>query len=244
MTRRVDNQSKQSPLTKLMEQSFSSLIRQCMFTLPGRVTGFDPETQLAQIEWGINRLDGEGNSLPTPVVDEVPVVFAGDGEWYFFHQITPGETEGLIHFSQRAIDTWIGQGGPVDPHERRYLSEEDAFFVPGARSRPGAIPNFKNDGAGVSNYAQTSYTHHKSDGTIETVTDGPVTVEASGGVEVTADTTINGNLDVDGNITATGNIESDGNITAAGDVVAGTISLQSHVHGGVASGQSTTSPPQ
>lgn len=273
MTRRVSDQSTQSPLTALLEQSFSALIRQCMFTLPGRVTGFDPETQLAQIEWGINRVDEDGNALPTPVVDNVPVVFSGDGEWYFWHQITPGDTEGLIHFSQRAIDTWIEQGGPATPHERRYLSEEDAFFVPGFRSKPGAIPNFRNDGAGISNYDQSSYTHYKSDGTIETVTDSAVTVEAGGNIEattqadLTATVTGNATADVTGNATVTasaitlnGPVQINGTLTTTGaiaggaggtftnDVTAQGISVATHTHtqpaDSAGDSESPTNPPQ
>lgn len=188
-----DDPGRKSPLTYAFKEVIDSMMRQMMFCLPGRIVGFNPATQLAQVECGIQRMvNRQGRTIP--IIENVPVHFPGDGEWYFWHQITPGETEGLIHFSQRAIDTWIDQGGPVAPHENRMLAEDDAFFVPGVRSRPGAIPGFKNDGAGVGNYAQDTYTHHRSDGTVETqaasdvTTDaaGNVTVDAGGNVEVTA----------------------------------------------------------
>lgn len=168
-----------------MVDSFDNLMRQCMFCLPGRITAFNPETQLAQIECGIQRLrDGKGHTIP--VIENVPVCFPGDGEFYFWHQITPGETEGLIHFAQRAIDTWIDQGGPVAPHEARMLTEDDAFFVPGVRSRPGAIPGFKNDGAGISNYAGDTFAHLKSSGEVQVESPATVNVTAAENVNVTA----------------------------------------------------------
>lgn len=139
----------------MITQGVDQIMRQMMFCLPGRITAFDPDTQLAQVECGIKRLVSGEQAETIPVIDNVPVRFSGDSDWYFFHQITPGETEGLIHFSQRAIDTWLDQGGPVAPHERRMLSEEDAFFSPGYRSKPGAIPSLQTDGAGISNYAGT-----------------------------------------------------------------------------------------
>jgi len=178
-----DHTGRRNPLTRMMVDSFDALMRQCMFCLPGKVISFDPDTQLAQVECGIQRIrNGQGYTIP--VLTNVPVCFAGDGEWYFFHQITPGETEGLIHFSQRAIDTWIDQGGPVAPHEARMLTEDDAFFVPGVRSTPGAIPDFRNDGAGISNYAQDVSVHLKSGGGIEIVSTGDTTIN---GARITPD---------------------------------------------------------
>lgn len=141
-----------NPLTYLMTEVIDEILRQSMFCLPGKITAFDPGSQLAQVQCGIQRMvDGRGRTIP--VIENVPVHFAGDNQWYHWHQITPGQTEGLIHFSQRAIDTWLDQGGPVAPHEIRLLSVEDAFFVPGVRSKPNAISNLETSGAGISNYA-------------------------------------------------------------------------------------------
>jgi len=136
----------------MLTHGVDQIMRQMMFCLPGRITAFDSETQLAQVECGIKRLIKDQEAETIPVIDNVPVRFSGDSAWFFYHQITPGETEGLIHFSQRAIDTWLDQGGPVAPHERRMLSEEDAFFSPGYRSKPGAIPSLPTEGAGLANY--------------------------------------------------------------------------------------------
>lgn len=243
---------RQNPLTRMMVDSFDNLMRQCMFCLPGRITTFDPETQLAQVECGIQRLrDGKGHTIP--VIESVPVCFPGDNDWYFFHQITPGETEGLIHFSQRAIDTWIDQGGPVAPHEARMLTEDDAFFVPGVRSRPNVIPGFKNDGAGVSNYAQDTYAHFKEDGTVEVASAGDTTVDAGGAIKATAGTNItadapNGQADVTaptinltGSVNIVGSLSLQGPLTSSagsdgegasitGDVEADGISLKKHTH--------------
>lgn len=221
--RRLGNKN---PFTALLEQTFDTLIRECMFCLPGKVTAFDPDTQRAQVEAGVQKLiNGEPRTIP--VINNVPVKFAGNDKWYLFHEITP-ETEGLIHFSQRAVDAWLDQGGPTAPNDTRKLSSDDAFFVPGVRSRPNQIPDFKNEGVGLSNYAGDVFIH---------LTDSGVSVK--------------GNTDVDGNVTATGNISADGDVSAGGlvkavgDVVAdkdGTaISLLTHIHND--STGSPTSPP-
>ena len=173
-------QSRKSPFANMLYRTVDTIMRQMMFCLPGRIMTFDADTQLAQVECGVQRIvNGEPRTLP--VINGVPVHFAGDGEWYFFHQITPGETEGLIHFSQRAIDTWIDQGGPAAPHENRILSADDAFFVPGFRSRPGKIPNLPTSGAGISNYSGSVRVHAKGSG-----------LEITGDVDISGDATIGG----------------------------------------------------
>lgn len=228
---RPDKQGRQNPLTNMLTEAIAGALRQAMFCLPGRIVAFDPATQLAQVECGIQRIV-KGNPRTIATISSVPVHFAGDGQWYFWHQITPGKTEGLIHFSQRAIDTWIDQGGPVAPHENRVLSVDDAFFVPGVRSRPGAIPNFKNDGAGLGNYDQDTFIHAKNSGDVDitaaaninatagqdvNITSGANTniecvqavVTASASMDVTTpQTTFNGNVLVNGSITWTGTAQA------------------------------------
>lgn len=67
---------------------------------------------------------------------------------------------------------------------------------------------------------------------------GKATLTASGGVQVTGDTTITGTLHVTSDVTV------DTKVTAAADVVGGGISLKNHKHGGVQTGGSLTGAPQ
>jgi len=61
-----------------------------------------------------------------------------------------------------------------------------------------------------------------------------LTVNCVGAVNITAAS----------GVTISGNVTVSGSITASGDVTAGGISLESHTHGGVQSGGSSTSGPQ
>jgi len=141
----------------LIKHGVESGLRNLMVCLPGRVIAFDPGTQMAQVECGIQkRINGEFRTIP--VISNVRVQFSGDGEWYFWHQVKPG-TEGLIHFSQRAVDTWNDQGGPVAPHDLRMFSAEDAYFVPGIRSAPHLVPGFVNEGVGMSSFDGATRIH-------------------------------------------------------------------------------------
>jgi hypothetical protein len=53
-----------------------------------------------------------------------------------------------------------------------------------------------------------------------------------------------GDIEIIGDITLTGDINVTGSVTATVDVEADSISLKTHIHGGVESGGSTTSGPQ
>lgn len=217
----------QNPLSFLLRQAFDSLLRSMMVCLPGKVVLFDAGNQTAQVECGIQRIiDGQGVTIP--VIENVPVHFAGSDQWYFWHEVKPG-TEGLIHFSQRAIDLWIERGGPVKPHDTRMFSAEDAFFVPGVRSRPGKIPNFTNQGIGMSDYAGQNFIHVK---------DGSIDIKTTT-LNINA-TTINenGNVTHQGNMTRTGDTALTGGLTNNGKDVGGT-----HKHSGVTPGGGQSGEP-
>lgn len=72
----------------------------------------------------------------------------------------------------------------------------------------------------------TAIFKHKSGSILQFNSNGSITVSAAGGINVAA------------------NISVNGSITTSGDVVAAGISLDSHVHGGVKSGGSSTSGPE
>ncbi len=223
---KTDRPSLRSPMTRMLERVLDSWMRQAMFTLPGRILSFDPTTQLATVEAGIERVvDEQGVAIPP--IENVPVCFPGDGQYYFWHQITDGETEGLLHFNQRAIDSWIEQGGPVKPHENRILSEEDCFFEPGYRSKPDAIPGFKNDGAGISNYAGDQYFHLKSDGNAEAYTPGNATADVGG--DLSAKVGGNATEDITGDSTATVGGTATVNAATQAKVISPTIILDGQV---------------
>lgn len=214
---------KNSPLSDYLERAVETTLRGLMVCLPGKVVAFDPGTQMAQVECGIQkRINGVFRTIP--VIDNVRVQFAGDGEWYCWHQIRPG-TEGLIHFSQRAVDTWNDQGGPVAPHELRMFSAEDAYFVPGIRSTPRIIPGFVNEGVGMSSYDGATRVH---------LTPGKISLKAAV-IEMDADS-ITQNAST---VTVIADVATEGALTNNGVNVGST-----HRHGNVQGGTGTSGVAQ
>ena len=236
MDRSTDNTNSHNPFTYMLREAFEGMMRSLMFCLPGRVLSFNATDQTAQIQCGIQRIINDV-ATDIPVIDNVPVQFPGNGQFYFWHEITAG-TEGLIHFCERALDTWLDQGGSVAPHDTRILSVTDAFFIPGVRSRPGKIPNFVNTGAGMSSYDRNTLVRIHG-GNIElkaatvTINSTTTTVNASGNFNVIAGaislqgaTTITGATAIVGNTGVTGTMNNNG--TNIGSTHTHTQAVDSH----------------
>lgn len=152
-----------NPLYSALMAMKPFLMRDLMIGMPGQVLSYDPDTQRAVIECGIQRHTGEGNYRTIDPIEGVPVQFAGTAEWIVFHELPEG-TEGFIHFSQRAVDHWLNTGGPAVPYNARMFNASDAFFAPGYRSMKTVIPGLPTDGIGMSNASGTVRLHLNDSG--------------------------------------------------------------------------------
>ncbi|EIM8479584.1 MULTISPECIES: Gp138 family membrane-puncturing spike protein [Serratia] len=154
-----------NPLYSAMMAMKPFLMRDMMIGMPGQVLSYDPDTQRAVIECGVQRHTGSGNYRTIDPIEGVPVQFSGTAEWLLFHEMPKG-TEGFIHFSQRAVDHWLNSGGPAEPFSARMFNASDAFFAPGYRSMKTVIPGLPTNGIGMSN-ASGDVRLHLNDGGIE-----------------------------------------------------------------------------
>lgn len=176
-------------------------------SIPGHILTFNPETQLAQVQVGIVRVDINDATFEVGPIIETPVYFPG-GDYCVEYQIDPG-CEGDILFSQRCIDGWVQSGGIAANPIGRFHNMQDAMFLPGFRSIPNALPDFKNNGVRLRNREGTQFAWLKNDGSIFIENPaGHIRLEANGTVKINGAT-----------------------ITAGGDVItAGGISLSNHIH--------------
>lgn len=209
-----------------MREFFSEEKKSLYTAIPAFVTAFDPKYQTAQLQIAIKQIDYLGNQVDCPIILECPVLQTG-GNWLLETQIDAG-TEGLAVFSQRCIDAWLQTGGVAQNPIMRVCDIQDAFFIAGFRSNPKAIPSFANNGIRIRNRQGSHYVWLKKDGTIEAKNDnGSIVIESGGTVK------INGKVTID----------TAGNVTTPADMKASGISLNSHVHGGISRGGSSTNSP-
>lgn len=185
----------------------------------------------------------DGVSIALPEFVEVPPIFLQGGSSYTAHPIAVGDYC-LLVFSERCFDRWYHGSDYQPPLELRMHDYSDGFALVGLNPLASAItiPSTIQQ-TGDANY-DGNHTHQG-------------TLDRTGNTTITGDVVIDGDLRVTGNITCQGNIAAasfsglgGGAVTATvdiettGDVVAGGVSLDSHIHGGVQSGGDTTGGPQ
>ena len=214
----------------VLNQLISNYQKQIFTAIPGYFVAFTDQThQRAQVQIGVQRVDIYGSVFNPPPVADVPVVFPG-GDYALEYELQNG-AEGLIVFSQRCVDGWKQSGGVGVNPVARFHHPQDAFFIPGARSLKTAMTDFQNNGIRLRDKAGTSYIWLKND--TSTQLKNP-----NGSVTLGADGTVNANgttIDKNGNIV----LKPGATITDGQGVI-----VETHKHGGVESGGSTTAGPQ
>lgn len=157
----------QAEFSKMLRDVFGEYLKGNMRTsIPGHVLKFDPVTQMAEVQIGLMIEDRQGKQEVRRPIICVPVQFWGAAGGTLECRVSNG-TEGVLFFSQECIDSWVDQGGVAIKSEPRRFSINDAYFIPGIRSIPGAISNFANDGIRLRSNDGTAYFWIHDDKTLE-----------------------------------------------------------------------------
>ena len=166
--------------------------------------------------------DGEIETVELPMLLDVPVMFPCSGGFTITHPIKKGD-ECLVNFADRNIDLWWQSGGIQEPFDTRKhdLSDGFAFFRPQSQSKK--ISSISETDLEIRNDANTCKIQITPDGEIhchgtKSVFHHPVEMKST--------------------------LMVDGIIKSLSDVLAKTISLFSHKHGGIQSGSSDTQVPK
>lgn len=200
----------------------------------------------------VGQTDADGNLLDPVSIPRLPYFRLQHGTAAVICDPVPGDI-GLAIFAQQDTSNLSGGNEPVVPGSYRCFDMSDGFYIGGFWGQaPQTFVHIEQSGEIVLTAPNSVKVNAPQIvGNCETAE-----VNATESVKVTAPTTtINGNLIVNGLITGTGGLALSGSGSGAtatitgtlqttGDVVAGDISLESHVHGGVTGGGDTTSAPQ
>lgn len=128
-------------LTEIIERISAANVAEVRISIPAKVVSYDPATQSCSVQPLIReRVEdeaGEWQLERLPVIQGVPVCFQRGGGFHITFPISVGDT-GLVIFSDASLDTWLSEGGEVDPGEPRAFCVNDAVFYPGLRPFKGA----------------------------------------------------------------------------------------------------------
>ena len=201
-------------------------------------------------------VDGNGNAYASPAYPALPHYRLQQGTAAIIMNPRPGDI-GVFVCSKRDISN-ISQGKqPGPPGSTRSFSPSDAVMVGSIHTKaPTYYIDFTDQDkilmhapAGVT-IESDAFLHVKApEVSVEATT---VTVKASNVTLDTPETTLTGHLTVQGGMTVSGgsgssmsgDFELEGSMHATDDVTASGISLNSHVHGGVQTGDYDTGKPK
>lgn len=220
----------------LQNIAFAELMKGVCTSIPGHIVTFNDKLQRAQIQIGLEEVHIDGSTVIPRAIEDVPVIFPG-GDYTLEFEVGEG-TEGAILFSQRCIDGWKNTGGVATNPLARFHDKQDAFFVPGMRSQPGAITDFQNNGIRIRNKTGSQFAWLKNDGSV-------FLENGAGYFRLMPDGTviINGvTFSTAGNVTTAGNMQATV-VTGTTNVVFGNRSGIAHTHSGVQPGSGNTGPP-
>jgi hypothetical protein len=200
--------------------------------LPAVVVAYDPATNRATVKPQIVQVTTGNEQVARAQVASVPVARWGAGGFLIYFPVQTGD-KGWLIANDRDISIFKQTGDQSPPNTNRLHSFEDGWFLPDS-ALDAASP------MDAGKCCLQSY-------------DGLTSITLGGGIiTLTAPTEIVLNtplVSIAGQMIAGTDSSYDqtasfnGKITTTGDVVAGTISLQEHVHGGVQTGSADTGVP-
>lgn len=162
----------------------------------------------------LNQIDGNEQAIAQSTLYNIPFSRLQAGQNGLIIDPEIGDI-GLCCYCQRDISSIKTSKKQSNPLSKRYFSPSDGIYV-------ASIASLNN--------TPTRFIHFKQDG-----------IEINGIENVTVNAT---NTTINSTSTLNGDLTVNGQITATGDILSGAISLITHVHGGVTSGDKTTGVPQ
>jgi len=217
-------------IQQIARNVFRALLPEVRTHLIGQVVSYDAATNTAEIQpvtRAVRMTDAANlTTLALPVLADVPVMQRGSGKLWLTVAPAVG-SYGVLHVSDREIETWLTTGGMVDPSVTRICHINDAIFEPGALPLVADGDNgqieepIKTDRVSLrtrSGLTEISVLDDESifisvnDGNFSASVDvdGNVTLTAAGNLDVIVDgdvavsgasVTVSGPLDVNGNFT-------------------------------------------
>jgi hypothetical protein len=150
-----------------IEEIVLSMLRGVHTSMPAKVISFDAEKQTCSVQPVLMRKRVDQDAQPLPVIEEVPVVYPGSGDYWITFPLV-ADSYVLLVFSERALDAWLQEGDVIDPAKRRFFALSDAIAIPGLNPYPSSIsPAVETDGLTIRKKDNSSYIKMKSSGQVD-----------------------------------------------------------------------------
>ncbi|OWK42204.1 Gp138 family membrane-puncturing spike protein [Fimbriiglobus ruber] len=219
-------------LTGLLNFALFKFLQGVDGCLPARVIAYDPATNRAQVQPLIVQVTTGAEQVACAQVASVPVARWGAGGFLVYFPVASGD-KGWLIANDCDISIYKQTGEQSPPNTNRQHDFGDGWF----------LPDTAVGGATLADPGKCCV--QSTDGTTSiTMGGGVITLTAP--TEIVLDTplvSIAGQIIGGTNPAYTRTATFNGTVNTTGDVVAGSISLQGHVHSGVTAGGADTGGP-
>ena len=241
------------------EQAIISAILANNYTIqtstPGIVTAVDLVRQTVSvqptIQAAVSDKDGVVKNVTLPLLVDVLIGFYRGGGFAVTLPLKVGDEVNVI-FSSRCIDGWWQTGGISPQLDARTHDLSDGVAFPQISSLPKALAGVSSQNLQIRTLDGSTFIEITPSGTVKVNATGnvelvaeSVIVQATSTVITSQDITMNGNVAINGSLTTTGgNVSMNGNISHSGGALESNgVVLDTHTHSGVQQGGSNTGGP-
>lgn len=126
----------------------------------GQIVSFDRDLQTCSVQPVLKaRRIGVDDPEPLPLIEDVPVMFVGSGDFWITVDLKPDSYVALL-CGERSIAKWLNAGGVVDPELRQKFQLSDAIAFAGLNPIPDAlVPGVAADALEIRNRLGTVVAH-------------------------------------------------------------------------------------
>jgi phage baseplate assembly protein gpV len=219
-------------LTGVLNFALLKFLQNVDACLPAEVIAYDATTNRAQVQPQIVQVTTGGEQVSRAQVASVPVARWGAGGFLLYFPVRTGD-KGWLIANDRDISLYKQTAVQSAPNTHRLHTFEDGWYLPDSALADASLAD------------SAKCCLQSLDGTTSvTLGGGVITLTAP--TEIVLDTplvSIAGQIISGTNPAFTRTATFNGTIMTTGDVVAGTVSLESHVHTGVTTGGGETGGP-
>ncbi len=124
------NGSETPTLAKILELAIEKRLLDLHVSIPAAIESYDGVK--ANVRPLLKRELRDGTDFEFPVITNVPVIWPRTAGAELHMPLAAGDT-GTLLFAERSLDTWLIQGGCINPKDFRKHDLSDAQFIPGLK---------------------------------------------------------------------------------------------------------------
>jgi hypothetical protein len=167
-------------LDELIARAVRKAAQDIRVAMPARIISYDAGTRLARVQILVADKTEDGNTIPQPVITDVPVFMPIGGGAAITTPISAGDT-GIVHFADQDIGGFAVDGDTSEPDTDRRHSLSDGMFVPGQGTGAADPTNVTISFGGATIIITPG-------GDVNIDSPGDVTINAAGGVNINSAT--------------------------------------------------------